>query len=404
MSKNITFSSWYADNLPNGISFDANGGVFSGSPNVTPGEYLVPVSVSTNYGSDSKDIRFIVDETANPVYAIGAMAAQWSNNSQPDSYGFRKLNIPNASRVNSIPAGFAAKCSGGKWYIGSSSSLPIYGGNGFSKGNSYYSPDVFDVDDVLDIKGGKMNNDAAGLYFAYQTPDETAVFGYSKSSSAYNNNFKLYTDNIKFLHKDFAYGFAASSLDNEIFISASNNVSFNYSAPAHVSDLPVKALCPNIVGASLAFFFLDTELNLFEFSNNVSTRPDTDVPQIILSDVSDFWLRFGGRQIWALKSNGQLFARGNNISYILGHTDDSVNFKDFTYIGDFNAKKIESPFMLTQDGKLFHSGLAVSGITSQHNGWTHIFPEYTFQDFSYIPGDASGLGTKTLTAIIKERA
>lgn len=401
MSKIISSSIWSAHDIPNGISFDSNLGVFSGTPNVPAGEYVVPVSVSTNYGSDNKDVRFIIDEQANPVYAIGSQAARWSNNAEPDDYGFRKLDIPDASRLSTIPAGFAAKCKGGKWYLGSSSSLPIYGGNGKDKGKSYYSPDVFDVDDVINITGGKMNVANHGIYFAFQTHDETAVFGYSNASTGYTNTFKYYMDNIKLLHKDFAYGFSMVSYDNEIFASTINNVGIN-TKPIFSSDVPINKIITRIITNTFSYFFLNAEANLLEFSINNPYRSDTAAPEIILNNVSDIWMRYGNDQLYALLNNGQLFGRGNNTSYMLGHASNGEYFNDFVYLGDFDAKKIEAGFMLTRDGKLFHTGAAISGIAPACEGWCHIFPEYSFQDFSYIPGDASALGTKTLTAIIKE--
>jgi hypothetical protein len=56
MPKNITSSNWSSSNLPSGLALNAATGVISGTPNVQPGVYTANVSVSTNYGSDSKPI------------------------------------------------------------------------------------------------------------------------------------------------------------------------------------------------------------------------------------------------------------------------------------------------------------------------------------------------------------
>ena len=114
MPKIITNVGWSASNVPFGLLFSETNGVFSGSPNVSAGEYLVPVSVRTNYGSDSKFVKIIVENSFLPVYAIGAQAERWTNNAPPDSYGFRKLDIPDANKLVTLPLGFAAKSNGNK--------------------------------------------------------------------------------------------------------------------------------------------------------------------------------------------------------------------------------------------------------------------------------------------------
>ena len=59
MPKLITNVKWTASGLPPGLSFDTNTGTFNGTPTQT-GEYTVPVSVTTNYGSDMKDVSIEV--------------------------------------------------------------------------------------------------------------------------------------------------------------------------------------------------------------------------------------------------------------------------------------------------------------------------------------------------------
>ena len=60
MPKIITMSNWSASALPSGLALNAATGVISGSPNVQPGSYSANVSVTTNYGSDSKPITINV--------------------------------------------------------------------------------------------------------------------------------------------------------------------------------------------------------------------------------------------------------------------------------------------------------------------------------------------------------
>ena len=60
MAKNITSVLWEATNLPSGLTINANTGVISGTPNVQPGTYTATIKVTTNYGSDTKQISIVV--------------------------------------------------------------------------------------------------------------------------------------------------------------------------------------------------------------------------------------------------------------------------------------------------------------------------------------------------------
>ena len=46
--------------MPSGLALNAATGVVSGTPNVQPGSYSANISVTTNYGSDSKPITINV--------------------------------------------------------------------------------------------------------------------------------------------------------------------------------------------------------------------------------------------------------------------------------------------------------------------------------------------------------
>ena len=69
MPKNITLSNWSSSGMPSGLALNAATGVISGTPNVQPGSYSANISVTTNYGSDSKPITInvAVPEAWKPV-------------------------------------------------------------------------------------------------------------------------------------------------------------------------------------------------------------------------------------------------------------------------------------------------------------------------------------------------
>jgi len=60
MAKSITSVVWEAQNLPTGLSINEDTGVISGTPLVQPGTYTASVTVTTNYGTDTKPITFNV--------------------------------------------------------------------------------------------------------------------------------------------------------------------------------------------------------------------------------------------------------------------------------------------------------------------------------------------------------
>ena len=60
MAKNITNVEWSATGLPAGLSINKDTGVISGTPTVEPGTYTATITVTTNYGTDTKDITIIV--------------------------------------------------------------------------------------------------------------------------------------------------------------------------------------------------------------------------------------------------------------------------------------------------------------------------------------------------------
>ena len=73
MAKNITSVKWSALGLPAGLSIDENTGVISGTPTVEPGTYTATVTVTTNYGTDTKDITIVVaiPDSWKPVIDAG---------------------------------------------------------------------------------------------------------------------------------------------------------------------------------------------------------------------------------------------------------------------------------------------------------------------------------------------
>ena len=56
MAKEITSVLWEASGLPDGLTINSSTGVISGTPTAEPGTYTVYITVTTNYGTDTKPI------------------------------------------------------------------------------------------------------------------------------------------------------------------------------------------------------------------------------------------------------------------------------------------------------------------------------------------------------------
>lgn len=71
MAKRITFVRWEAVGLPNGLTINENTGVISGKVDDEPGIYTATITVTTNYGSDTKTITIVIaiPDSWKPVIA-----------------------------------------------------------------------------------------------------------------------------------------------------------------------------------------------------------------------------------------------------------------------------------------------------------------------------------------------
>lgn len=70
MAKNITTVEWSATGLPTGLTINKDTGVISGTPNVQPPATYTPmITVTTNYGTDTKPItiNIAIPEGWKPV-------------------------------------------------------------------------------------------------------------------------------------------------------------------------------------------------------------------------------------------------------------------------------------------------------------------------------------------------
>ena len=390
-SKNITSVTWSCGDLPAGVNFDTATGTFSGTPE-EDGEYVVPVTVETNYGTDTKDVKLIVSvpepeipEEYGAVYAIGTRAATWSGNAEADAEGWRKLNMPDACRLVRTYKGFAAKTGDGEWYVCGKDSgtnpVRVYGIADFNPS----TPERFPVDNIVDMSfGERITSGDDYYYFAYLTRSRSAYILTKVNSIGVNP--LVQQDDVRLLSKNYGYGVGTLLNSGEIYLTIGKTY---YTLAEGVTPSQVKTLLAKVRLATPSVTYLTKSGELYEGAEHVEFSG---------GPIREIWGGSGSDIIYAVTQDNKLYARGWNNNYQLGFTTTSYR-NTFELVGEYDVKKI-SPnatggiaYLLTTDGKLYHTGLAQSGIVAQHKGFTQIFPDKQFIDITVYG---------TLVAIVKE--
>ena len=410
MPKKITSVTWSATSVPSGVSFNAQTGTFSGTPEVE-GTYTVPVHVETNYGEDTKDVVIEVEASGYEVYAIGKHSSNWGTGAT-DSYGFRKVDMPLVKKLSGIPGGFAAKTTGGDWYV--ASLWPIPAGDGYESVAADAEVKKYPSDDstaeIAELVGGVamksgttqpyecvlVRRDTDGTVYEY-------CYGMITESSVTWPHYPvdedpLYTTKVfaaKEIQQDFGAGVAILKADGVFSSRLPKSSSVSYTMPlskAAIDDIR-KIATFSYHQQNEGFLYMTSTGELWENNNRVAPE---------LGAIKDFWLdpsydvhEMPFSPLYVLTVDNKLYARGNNYKYWLGLPEWNP-YADFTEVGEFNVKKISPPFMLTVDGKLYHTGGPMMGsyydtLTGSsierdvHQGFTHVFPEYTFHDIAVAP-------------------
>lgn len=417
MPKNISFVQWEANNLPAGLSFDNYSGTFSGTTNSEPGEYNIPVSVSTNYGTDKKDVNIEIIGPSYPIFTIGNMAEQWSEAAEPDQYGFRKLNIPNAHQLIDLD-GVGARTKNGLYVAGlydidlSNPKEPVH----LSFDSPQHLNSVKDINTGSRIFSSGSSSDVTP-FVAHILFDGSAFvkFGIRTQQSVVNNQLYVNTFNGKILPlpsdtRRFRTASGGSTLS--WFTNDPQKIKFLFvknSFPSendlgkisylNINEGTFKSLTGYHDGTNSGDPFCyvtsngKSNLNTFYFNNDT------------FGFVKNYWGFFNKHFI--LKDNNNLFAFGRSSNGELGLPVGSYFSKDVSgnaaiFIGSFDVKKIACSehvsFMLLNDGRLFYSGFEknIHACQNQVDSFSHIFTQYLFHDISYSSSFA------TLVATLKE--
>ena len=400
---------WSASNLPYGISFDEATGTFSGTPEEA-GEYVVPVSVETNYGSYKKDIEFVVtSRNAYSLYAIGKKAKQWSEDAEPDTDGFRKLNISECIRLNSMYGGFCAQTKSKDWYVvcegakffcgyyptGTLSTISI--SSAYPDFNPTNKPTKFPIDGVNDMCQGATiyGGTKVQRYVAYRVFD--TVFVRERTSNGSNINFSNFRySNVTKLTDDFCTGILGFSEDSLIVLKRYSIVK--------PEGMNIKKAVPVIAQTTSSPSYIYILTN----AKKLYRKNTTDDPEQIYTEygeIENFWAlnhqtalvnSLGLNSIIFIQTtDGRLFALGENRNHEAGLMESKF-YDECSLVGMYKAKKIthagNNTFILSEDGKLYHTGAGVSGITVQHDTFTPIFEGRVFSDVIYTDEETLMVG------------
>lgn len=422
MSKIITYSNWSAINVPSGISFDTSSGIFSGTPNAETGEYTIPVSVQTNYGSDSKDVTILVEGKSYSVYAIGYNAPTWSNATEPDENGLYPVDIPNAYKLQPHMYGFSAYSSGGNLYD--------CGANSLSGTTTNLNAISVKTSPVL-LSGTR----------SLSTIFHQAMSPYSGSG---NNNLKCefyvllkYTDNNNLTAETSARSYVNGTtspksvysklLDNKI-LDNSNGIklpehamcpagshSFNgrlkwlsnngYSVGKLIFDQPSGS--STTIKYNIEFEDLGTRAFKIFYSEFYSYLTESSISgDKTLDDTSSNFTLGKIKNAWFFHKNGYVLTENNDL-----HEKDISG--DWIHLGNWPVKKIEfmpsgfstyigTALMLTDNGELFHKGIALNGICEAHDSFTRILDNSSIIDMTICYSKGGSIPNNSTLIVLKE--
>lgn len=420
MPPKITRVRWSAQNVPWGLSFNEKTGTFTGTPEDI-GEYVVPVTVETNYGTDTEDVKIIVGLPTYNVYSIGLNAATWANGNEPDEDGFYGLSMPKANKLVSHYEGFGAITADKEYYccgvhdITSVTSINLV----MPQFLTVKTPTIF-----RDYSTAPITRVICGNYsysnYTGGTNGGTATRQYSKwimywmeskgngickksgilqyKTVTSNGQTQSSTSNPEQFNSGFYVTNSTSSKDpsgddisdgisvfgDAVLSSASSPTKFVglnrngmqcYSGTSSIIKLQEKSI--KIFSSRRPFLCLTESGYLYNYNA-------TNLISCSYGLIKNAWE--AGETAFYVQTKNNLLCQ-----YI-------KDTQDWDLLGAFDIKKVEVPnvnmaFLLTNNGELYHKGNAVSGVTEAHDNFTHIFTNLNFADFTF--------GGNTLT-VLKE--
>ena len=328
MPKQIIQVTWSAKNIPSGLKFDASTGTFSGEAGAE-GEYTVPVRVETNYGSDEKDVKIVIEGKGYPVYAIGKYSTTWSQNATPNESGFRKLPMPNAKKLATLYNSFGAKISTGKWYVCGNNAKYF----GITDGSvSTSQPLELPIEDVAELAGGyTMRSDSAGsntAYFLYRTFGDLMRFvSVRLSNSTYTSS--SIREGISKIQANFGDGIIYQDVDDKIAIHDASTALGAFYTP----NKPVKTLIKQGLGK---IFYLTMDGELWRVTEGTAEQIGSELGAIrdvwiFPNAINDINSSYPPSLLVESARDKKLYAMGGNTTYQLG-LPEAKYYTEFTEV------------------------------------------------------------------------
>lgn len=419
MQPKITRVKWSAVNIPWGVVFDELTGTFTGRPEDI-GEYTIPVTVETNYGIDTKNVKMqVVSPTPTyGVYAIGYKAFNWSKNvstneyGKKNEYGFYRLNIPNVQKLVAHYNGFGALTVDHKYYFCGASG-PARTASGEINKQTYFLamqdvPRSF-ADFYSETVGGN-NSIVSGVDRAITvrcTVTDNNTTGTGHVVIYWNSTLANYVACPSYMIKvNRKTGTSTcvsmpASLYKVSGVGKGNGETAFDESPYSAG---IRCLKDNERGSMKKVFQYTDKFLYLSARGYLNDRPENFTHGII----KDAWVCY--KTACVLTEDNELY-----------QYEDQT--KTWALLGTYDIKKIEISyqgsskyhiFLLTMDGKLYHKGPAIKWSTDivvadEHETLTHIFPELTFKDFTYgctngvtVIANAMLTSSNTLTVLMEE--
>ena len=407
MPKNITRVKWEASGLPFGVSFDERDGTFSGSPEDI-GTHTIPVTVTTNYGTDTKDVFLRVEKRTHPLYVIGANAEIRSGGAEADANGWRICKIPEGERIINLSGGFIVKTEAGTYVCGNVDiTLEQY--HALQTSLNYYAVPTL-KDEYTEL--------------------EQAVNGVSYAANSVNRETEHYffwIDKDGILRRQYTatdgYGTNFTG-GHEIFKNHGSLGEFT-------TEYPNYLIYPEQTGAAV-FDTSSQMLNIYgKYSQfmlkwqQISLKSGIEIKKILetfqginAKETSRVILTADGRIIQASTSgtyNGSEITTGienikniwsdNTASFIQDEQNNlyvrgsfaGTTYSSFAQVGSYDVKKLlqagNAVVILTKEGELYYAGQCTSipAMSAQVNEFTQIYPQYLFYDVHLESTDMAAL-------------
>ena len=380
MPPKITRVRWSAVNIPYGMAFSEINGVFSGEPEVE-GEYIIPVTVETNYGKDTKNVVITV---APHTYGVWVKPSKWQvSGSQPDTNGFYPVNVPNVAELSPYAYGFRAYTQFGDIYGCGLTGMNVNWGTVFTYSNSTARIEPYtsssNVKCLTDVFSAYNVQHSEHRIYSYATLTKENIMTITQnlyyevpiaSNPGYHNSYlkAISGETVKNMPVSSVIstgsGFRWLSEDGMQdcrFSYSVNRTSHTASARIQTTNLDYKAI--KIMRA--------TPFTYLSENHYLDNNPDN----FTLGTIKDVWGL--GNSVYVQTTDNRLY-------------EYDLNSASWNFLGAYDIKKVEVPnanciFFLTNDGKLFHKGsMIINILTEAHNTLTHIFPTQTFKDFTYV--------------------